>query len=331
MTAASLLAAGGWIAAVNNPSPHAVIHQVLSAVHGLFAGLFWRNPLTPGGGGLLHALVAGCVAGLAQGLAVGSLGQSFAWAFLFRSAPAALPGVAPALRCACLLGAAVGLGAVARQEWRVLWRTLVGREAMPEPAPAEPGQPPPPPPPPTAAVILLAAVPAFLLRWLLRHFTVQLEAAATVGVLLFLSAQILRRGQGWTRTEREAAPAVPPWAAALAGVAAGLAALPGVSGLAVFLSVALYARTAPAAAARFGLMAAALVSGLQGLLAVPAAGAALGPVILPAALGAGFGAYLGGRFLLDRLSRAGDGTLRALASYCEAVGGLMLLFGIFVV
>lgn len=332
MAAAWVLAAGGgWVAAVNNPPPRAVVREVLHAVHGLFAGLFWTNPLPSGAVNPVHALIAGCIAGLGQGLPIGTLGQSFAWAYLLRWSGAPLSDQAAALRCACLLGAALGLGALLRAEWSAVWSTLHGRGAAPDRGNATSASAAGPLPAPEADVVLLAAVPAFILRWLLRHLTGQLEAAATVGIFLLLSAQVLRRAQGWVRGATETSAAVPPWIAVLAGVGGGLGALPGVSGLAVFLAIALYGRTAPQAAVRFALMVATVVSALLGLAAIPGAVAALIPGIVPAAAGAAAGAYAGGLLLRRWLGRTEDRAMPALASYCEAVGGLMLLFGVFAI
>ncbi|HVB09385.1 MAG TPA: undecaprenyl-diphosphate phosphatase [Bacillota bacterium] len=322
LPASWLVGAGGtWLAAVHNPSAHTVVSEAMRASRGLLRVVFWKNPFSTGPVDALHALIAGCIAGLSQGLPIGDLGQSFAWPYLLQWPGAALPGTAPALRTACLLGAACGLGVALRTEWAALWARA--RAGTP------PGDPGGAPPPPDLGVLLLAAVPSFLLCWLLRHLTTQLLAAATVGVCLLITAQTLGLAQRWARQDTGPHTAVPPWLAAVAGVTAGLAALPGVSGLAVILAVLLYGRILPEASGTFALMAATIVAALLGVVSLPTAAAAASAALLPALVGAAAGAYAGGRLLRRWLGPARARVWPILAGYCAAVGGLMLLFGVF--
>lgn len=316
-----LLSGPGWLAAVANPSPTVVIREVSSAVRGLLRTIFWTNSFsgaTPGSAHGLAAVAAAVVGGLAQGLPLAGLGQSFAWPYLLHWATAPLPVVAPAQRCAVLLGSAAGLAVLLRAEWRALWAggTSPGAGARPTGAPG-------------VGTLLAAVVPAFALRWLLRGLSGQLLAAATVGGLLLCTAGVLRLAQGWDDEGHAGHTAVPPWLAGISGCAAGLAAFPGVSGLAMLLAGLLYGRVGAAAASRFALMATTGVTALLGLAALPAAVAGMGLPEVTALLGAALGAAAGGHLLLRWSSLDRHRLWPVLAGYCAAVGGLLLLFGVF--
>ncbi len=305
-------ASPAWLAATNNPSAHAILKEATRAARGLLAQIFWTNPFSGGAFGshdTLRGLLAGAVSGLAQGLPAGDAAQSFAWPYLLHWPAAALPGVAPALWCACLLGAALGLGLLLRGDWRqVLDGPRGGADRL---------------------ALFCAALPAFLLRWLLRDFTMQMTSAATIGACLALTAELIMLAGRWADTDKVQGQHVPPWLAAAAGVCAGLAALPGISLLAVLLLGALYGRTSAEAAGRFALMAATIVAALSGLVALPSALPAFDLTAVSALIGAAAGGFAGGWMLLRLVLRWRARAVPVLASYCAAVGGLLLLFGVF--
>jgi len=306
-------AAPAWVAATNNPPAKVIVKEATRAARGLLAQVFWHNPFSSGLSGAhasLHALVAGALAGLGQGLPASELGQAFAWPFLLGWPGAALPDSAPALWCAMLLGAAAGLGWLRRADWVARLRRTGGDG-------------------PSLAAVLAAAVPAFVLRWLLRRFTIQLEAAATVGLCLALTGELILLLQRWADRQEDGGGNVSPWLAALVGLAAGASALPGLSMLAVLLAGALLARVRPAAAGRFALMVAAVVALLLGLAALRPALGQLSLGVPFALLGAAAGSWAGGWLLLRWLGPARRRVLPVLASYCAAVGGLLILLGVF--
>lgn len=302
-----------WLAATNNPPAKVVITEASHAARGFLSHIFWIDPFSAGGFGAhdtLRALFAGAVAGLGQGLPASDLGQAFAWPYLLKWPAAALPDIAPALWCACILGAALGLALLLRADWAAVLRG--GTDG------------------PDTTALICAAVPAFLLRWLLRHLTFQLESAATIGVCLAVTGELVLLANRLADREEGRGTAIPPWLAALAGIAAGLvAALPGVSMLAVLLLGALYGRTSAEAAGRFAIMAATIVAALLGLFALPSAVHALDPSAAFAFIGAALGGFAGGWALLRWILPARARALPVLASYCAAVGGLLLLFGVF--
>lgn len=309
-----------WLAAVQNPPAHVILAEVGRGVRGLLSTLFWRSPWSGPlqGGEPGRAALAGAIAGLARGLPASGLGQGFAWPYLLGWPGAALPGVTPALWAASLLGAAAGLGLLLRPQWRAAVAAAAGRRGA---APA-----------PELLSVAAAAVPAFLLAWLLRHLTVHLQAAASVGVFLAVTGDLILLGAGWARRDTQVGEAVPPWAAAATGIVAGAAALPGISRLAILLLGGLGARARPQAAGSFALMAAAGTAALLGLAALP--GALMGPAgalaLFPVAgLAAAGGAYAGGLLLLRFLGAAGRAPLPAVASTVAAVAGLLLLLGVF--
>ena len=283
-----------WLA-VYNPSPTVVLREVGRVTRGLLAAVFWHNPLRPVGRAAFGAVgLAGLVAGMGRGLAAGALPLAFAAAYLAHGLPPILPRGTPALWAGAQLGSALGLWLALLADWAAL------RDGAPNAT--------------TVATLAAAALPAALLRFWLHHLTGQLEAAATVGLLLVGAGALLAATRRATRAAADGeAPALPPWLAGAGGVAAGLMALPGISVVAVFWATAVVGRLPRSEALRFALMAAAPTAAVGGLLWLPAALGHGAPAMLPAALPA---ALL--RFWLHHLT----GQLEAAATV-----GLLLVGG----
>lgn len=317
-----------WLGAVQNPSPRVVLAEVGRGVRGLLGSLFWHNGFTAAlaAGDAGRAVAAGAIAGLAQGLPASLLGQSFVWPYLLGWPSAALPGVTPVLWCAGLLGAAAGLAFLLRREWRAAFA------AVRPPVGAGSGSRPAAPCGASLAAVGAAAVPAFLLRWLLRDLTVQLDAAATVGLCLAATGELLATAGRWARRADQVGAAMPPWLAACGGLAAGASALPGLSLPALLLLAGLAGRVSPEAAGRFALMATAAATALLGLASLPGAVSGAGAVAALAPLTAGaaaVGSFAGGSLLLGWLRRPGSDMFGALGSAVAALGGLAILLGVF--
>ncbi len=296
-----------WLA-VYNPSPRVVLREVAQVTHGLLAAVFWRNPLRPAHRVAFEAAsLSGLATGLGRGLAVGALPLAFVLAYLVHGLPPILAHGTPALWAGAQLGAAVGLVLALPSDWNAMRRN--GRDAG------------------GLTALAAAAVPAALLRFWLHHLTGQLESAATVGLLLVGTGGLLASARrAGPRAADGAPPAMPPWLAGLGGVAAGAAALPGISMVGVFWAAALAGRLPRAEALRFALMAAAPAAAIGGLLWLPAAAAHGAAAILPAALGACVGAWGGGRLLTHWLRRD-DGS--GWIGLCSTLGAVLVLLGVF--
>lgn len=309
-----------WVAAVH--SSLGVIYKlgrpmVVRYLRGVFTPVL-PQVATAQPPGTVRAAVEGVLSGLGQGLPVSAAGQSFAWPYLL-GRPAILPAADPAAWAAALLGAAVGLAALLRADWSAAWRGL--RHRRPEAGGPE------------ALALAAAIVPCWLLQLRLGAWAAQFEAAAGVGLLLVVTGQALQVGERWgrlgSRTPGPGGGRMPPWLALLGGLAAGFAALPGLSALAVLLAAALYGRLSAERAGRFALMAATGVIALQALTGLPALAAGFRPSLVVLAAGAAVGAVAGGWLLQSVLRAAAQRALPVVASYCTALGALVLMFGVF--
>lgn len=302
----SPLPAALWVGAAHS-SLGLILHTGWPRMLGYLRTMFTTTPDAAAPLGLVRALAEGLVAGLAHGLALGAAAQSFAWPFLFGRA-AVLPGSAPGAWDAATLGAAAGLFWLLRADWAAAW----GRRARA----------------PSLLALGAAAVPCALLELRLGGWGARLEAAAAVGLLLVVAGRALQLADRWSVDADGAGPGLPPWLALCGGLVAGLGALPGLSAVALLLLAGLYGRLSPGEAARFALMAATGVFALRGLAGVPALGTDLQVSYLALAAASAVGAAAGGALLL-RLLRAGDRrALPLLSSYCTALGGLLLVFGV---
>lgn len=292
----------------------------------------------------VRAAVEGLVFGLAQGLPASAVGQSFAWPYLLQRT-ALLPDAAPGAWAICLLAAAAALAVLLRASWVAVWRSLPTRRPeaastpgsapdrrslptrLPEAVPAPGGVP-------DRRALLAAVLPCWLLQWRLGPWAFRFEVAAAVGLLLAVTGQSLYLSERWARAgdEHPAAPGtparIPLWLAFLGGLLAGFGALPGISAVAILLAAALYGGARAEGAGRFALMAVTGVLALQGLGGLGAAIAQFQPDFLLLAAGAALGAAAGGWLLLALLRASWRRALPVMASYCTALGGLLLMFGV---
>ena len=296
-----------WLA-VYNPSPAVVLREVGHVTRGLLAAVFWHDPLRAGGKTAWGAAsLAGLTAGLGRGIGAGALPLVFALAYLVHHLPPILAHGTPALWAGAQLGSAAGLWLALQPDWTAV-RHGDGQTAR-------------------LGALAATALPAALLRFWLHNLTGQLEAAATVGLLLVGTGLLLAAArQAVPAVSEGEPPALPPWLAGAGGIAAGLVALPGISLVAVFWATAIAGRLPRAEALRFALLAAAPTAALGGLLWLPAAvGHGIAPA-LPAALGACGGAWAGARLLRYWVARD-DGA--GWIGLCSALGALLLVLGVF--
>ncbi len=321
--ATSLLAQSGWVAAARSP-----LREILQLGRPL-ARSYLQHIFTAGaqqwpvsqGLGVGHALVDGLLFGLGHGLPASATGQSFLWPYLFNASPL-LPDVTPAAWTVCLLAAGLGLAVLLRSTWTALWQSL--RHPVTDPdALGEPTAPP------DWVALVAAIVPCLLLQWRLGPVGQRYEAAATVGIFLALTGRILLWGESRALRGLGRSPQVPPWLALIAGLLAGFGALPGLSALAILIAAGLYGRVSGEGAARFGLMVITVVLLLQGLVGLPGALGSLPAELLPLVVGALLGAMAGGWLLLASMRLLRRRALPVIASYCTAMAGFLLLFGVF--
>lgn len=295
-----------WVGAVQS-SLGVILHSGWPRVIGYLRTMFTATPGAAAPLDVVRALAEGLVAGLAHGLALGAAAQSFAWPFLFGRA-AVLPGAAPGAWDAATLGAAAGLAWLLWDSWRAAWMRRAGA--------------------PSVWTLGAAAIPCALLELRLGGWAERLEAGAAVGLLLVVTGRTLRLAERWSADPPSASAALPPWLALCGGLVAGLGALPGLSAVALLLVAGLYGRLSPGGAARFALMAATAVLAVRGLAGVPALVTPMQVSYVPLAIAAAVGAAAGGALLL-RLLEAGEvRALPVLSSYCTALGGLLLVFGV---
>ncbi len=248
-------------------------------------------------------LLDGLAFGGGQGLGVSGSGQLFVLGYLARWNPAWI-GVLPSARPALDLGAAIGLLLLLLRSWQTLVRHLRTERDWLDLAP------------------VVAAVPCLLFQHVFGVWAAGLLGAAGVGALLIATG---RTHAYASRRSSNALVFVAPLPALAAGLVASLGVFVGASTVALLLAAAVTARVEPAGAARFALMTATIVFGVQGLAHVAAV-----PAASPLLVGAALGTAAGGWLLLAAMGRWRAWVWPWFSYYATAMGAMLLLLGVFV-